>query len=386
VAVIERESAGFGASGRNAGHLTPTIGKDLPSLLRVFGRQRARRLVALAERAIGHVEELIERHEIECAYHPGGNVIAAIHECQHARLERAARAASELGAQAVWLAPEDMRKRGLPECFSAGVLEGRGGVLDPARYVWGLRRAVLEAGAELYEHTPLLRIEEAPRVVLHTPRGLLVADRVVLATNAYTPESGRLRSVVLPMIVSLFRTAPLAEEQRAALGWPGREGIYTAHEALESYHLTADRRIVGGARFVRYGFGARRAPEHHPPTFAALERLFRERFPGLDVAIEEFWSGPIAFTLDFLPALGCTGRFRNLFYAIGYAGHGIPLASFAGRMLADWIAGREGPGRELIERRRPPLPPEPLRWLVARGLVGLFDWLDGRVDRRVRSL
>jgi glycine/D-amino acid oxidase-like deaminating enzyme len=385
VAVLERAFAGHGASGRNAGHLTPTIGKDLPTLLRVFGRERAGRLARLAETAIEHVEATIARHAIDCDYVPAGNVVAAVHASQHPRLERAAAAARELGLRAEWLATGDMRKRGLPGAFTAGVLESLGGVLDPARYVRGLRDAALAAGAGLFEETPVLRIEQGSRLVLHAPRGRLRAERAVLATNAFTPELGWLRRRVLPMVVSLFRTAPLSPAQRAALGWRGREGLYTAHEALESYRLTADGRIVGGARYARAALGARRAPEVHPPTFRALERRFRERFPGLDVAVESFWSGPIAFTLDFLPLVGRGGRHGNVWHAVAYAGHGLALASYAGRMLADEMAGRDGPGRVLSERWCPPLPPEPLRWLVARGITAGLEWLDRRTDRRARA-
>ncbi|HME71389.1 MAG TPA: FAD-binding oxidoreductase [Myxococcota bacterium] len=385
VAVLERETAGFGASGRNAGHLTPTIGKDLPTLLAVFGRERTRALVHLAETAIAHVEDWIREHAIACEYEPVGNVMAAVHASQEARLERAARVATEMGARAEWLSREAMRKRGLPEAFTAGVLESAGGILQPALYVRGLRQAALAAGAELYEQTPVLKIHEGPRVALETPRGRVVADRVVLATNAYTSELGVLRSVALPMRVTLFRTAPLTAAQRDQLDWHGREGIYTAHEMLESYRLTADDRIVGGSKVVRARFGGGVPEDDDPATRALLEQTFRDRFPGLDAPIERFWGGPIAFTLDFLPAIGVTGRFRNLYYAIAYAGHGLALASLAGQVIADWIAGRDGPGAILHQRWRPPLPPEPLRWLVVRALTGWFGAVDARVDRRVRA-
>jgi glycine/D-amino acid oxidase-like deaminating enzyme len=385
VAVVERETAGFGASGRNAGHLTPTIGKDLPTLLTVYGRERARALVRLAETAVEHVERSIESFRIDCEYEPVGNVMAAVHTSQQPRLERAARAAVELGARASWLDREQMRKRGLPETFVAGVHEAAGGILQPALLVTGLARAARAAGATLYERSPVLAIEEGPRATLVTPRGRLRADRVVLATNAYTPGLGRLRSVALPMRVTLFRTAPLSPAQRERLDWRGREGIYTAHEMLESYRLTADQRIVGGAKKVRWRLGAGAPEEDDAATRALLERAFRDRFPGLDAPIERFWGGPIAFALDFLPALGVAGRFRNLYYAIAYAGHGVALASYAGQVLSDWIAGRESPGRILYERFRPPLPPEPLRWLLVRALTGWLGALDARVDRRARE-
>src|SRR5918992_3954930 len=273
VVVLERDYAGFGASGRNAGHLTPTIGKDLPTLLRLYGPERAGALV----------------------------------------------------------------------------------------------RAV-EAGARLWESTPVDAITNGPRVRVETPRGSGSAPICVIATNAYTPRLGRLRSAVAPLHVSLFATAPLTAEQRERVGWAGGEGIYTAHEILESYRLTADARIVGGSRHVRWPYGGRALPDDDPETFAALEAMFRARFPELpDVVVERCWSGPIALTLDFLPAIGRSGRHDNVLFGIGYNGHGVAQASYSGTLLAKLASGEDPGHPELLGRRRVPMPPEPLRTLWARG-------------------
>lgn len=385
VVLIEQQQIGFGASGRNAGHLTPTIGKDLPTLGKLYGAERARALVALAETAVGHVESLIERHGIDCDYEAVGNLIAAVHPRQHKVVDRAAAAAERFGADAELLDAAALAARGVPPGFSRALHLRRGGILDPARYVLGLAGAVADAGVEIYEHTPVRRIVDGERLTVETPGGLVRADLVVLATNAWTPALGHLRHTILPIEVTLFRTAPLDELARQGLDWRGREGIYTAHEMLESYRLTADHRIVGGAKLVRYGFGGRMPDE---PSERVAERLlgaFRDRFPTLaDVAITDVWSGPIAFALDFLPWVGRTGRFGNVLYAAGWAGHGIALASYAGPMLADLLTGGDGPGWPLWDRRWLPLPPEPLRWLTVRALTAGFGLVDRRVDRAVR--
>src|SRR5262249_36189270 len=151
---------------------------------------------------------------------------------------------------------------------------------------------------------------------------------------------GWLGGTIVRLQVYLFATAPLGERERADIGWRGHEGIYTAHEMLESYRLTDDHRIVGGAKTVRYGF-AGPALAAYPWMVALLEDPFRARFPELrEVAVTHRWGGPIAFALDFLPAVGVTGAYRNVFYSVGYAGHGIAMASYAGTMLADLLLGR----------------------------------------------
>jgi len=384
VVVLEAEHVGFGASGRNAGHLTPVVGKDLPTLAALF-RARAPALVALAELAVAHVERTIAEHGIDCAYEPVGNLLAAVHPTQHHVLDGAAKAAAALGLAHEVLEPDAMRARDVPVGFTRGLLMKRGGLLHPGRYVRGLRRIAEAAGARVFERTPVVRLEAGLPAVLVTPAGRVRARAVVLGTNAWTPALGWLRGTIARFHVYLFATAPLDEAQRAALGWRGREGIYTAHEMLESWRLTDDHRIVGGAKTVRYGFGGR-ALADRPATYAFLERAFRDRFPALrDVPVTHRWGGPIAFALDFLPAVGVGGVHRNVFYSAGYAGHGIALASYAGTMIADLLLGRDGPGRALWGHRKVPMPPEPLRWLVARALVGAFGAMDGRVDRLARA-
>jgi glycine/D-amino acid oxidase-like deaminating enzyme len=279
----------------------------------------------------------------------------------------------------------ELADRGLPRFVSCGILEERGGVLHPGKYVRALREQAIEAGARLCESTPADAIADGSGVRIETPRGSVSAPICVIATNAYTPRLGRLRSAVAPLYVSLFVTAPLTDEQRERVGWAGSEGIYTAHEVLESFRLTADGRIVGGSRQVRWSYGGRALPDQDSEISAALEAMFRDRFPELtDVAPERYWSGPIAMTFDFLPAIGRSGRDNNVLFGIGYNGHGVAQASYVGTLLAKMASGEDPGHPELLGRRRLPMPPEPLRSLWARGLLGGLRMLDQRTDERAQ--
>jgi glycine/D-amino acid oxidase-like deaminating enzyme len=379
-AIVERDYAGFGASGRNAGHLTPTIGKDLPSLLRGFGRERGGALVKLADGAVEHVESTITDRAIDCDYEPVGNVVAGITAAQSRRLERAARAGIELGAALSTLEPDELRSRGLPAAFTCGYLEERGGILNPVRYLRGLRNAATDAGAELWERSPVLEIEPAGEdLVLRTPRGELRCRHLVIATNAFSRELGRPARGPVPIRVCLMVSEPLTPETRQRLGWEGREGIYTAHEVLESHRWTADDRILSGSRYVRYGEALQ---ARDPDVFAKVEAMFRLRFPELDgIAVARFWTGPIGFNLNFLPWVGRDADARTS-WAVGFAGHGVALASLAGTWLARLATGEEAGVEELTGARRIPMPPEPLRGLIARGLIAGLERLDARSDRR----
>jgi len=285
------------------------------------------------------------------------------------------------------LSTEELTERELPAYINCGYFEAKGGVLNPGKYVRGLREAAVGAGAKLFEGTRVSSIVEGTgpgkrRIRVETPRGRVTAEHCVLATNAFTPELGWLRTHIVPLRVSLFATEPLSAEQREWVGWGGREGTYTAHEILESYRLTADDRILGGSRYIAYAWGSRIPPDDDPEVAAGLERMFRARFPELpDVAVERYWSGPIAISLDFLPSIGRTGKGDNIYYAIGCAGHGVAMMSHLGTRLAGMVLrGEPGPAA-LTTRRRIPVPPEPFRWVVARGIMRALEALDRRTDR-----
>jgi gamma-glutamylputrescine oxidase len=386
VAVLEQDFAGAGASGRNAGHLTPTIGKDLPTLLRMFGRTRAEALVRFADDAVAYTEKTIADLSIDCDYVGSGNVLAGVHPKQEPRLRKAARTAAELGGHVRFLASEQMRERGLPPAFLCGVLEERGGTLHPGNYVMGLRRRALEAGVRLFERSQVETLEDGSPVHARCRRGVVTADRALIATNAYTPALGWKRRALAPLRVSLFETEPLSQAQLGALGWHGREGVYTAHEILESYRLTLRGTIVGGSKVIRYAWGSRLPEGYDPDAFAVIERGFRERFPELATAsIATFWGGWIGLTLDFLPLIGATGASGNVLYGLGYAGHGVAQATLMGALLAERAHGRRHPCEAALARKERAWPPEPFRWLGAKLLNGTLSLLDARTDRQIRT-
>lgn len=385
VVVLERDFAGSGASGRNAGHLTPTIGKDLPTVLRLFGRERASALVRFADAAVDHTAEIIRKHEIDCDYHASGNLLAGLLPKHEPRLLKAAETARELGAHVRFLDGGELRERSVPPAFTCAVFEERGGTLHPGRYVAGLRELAIRSGVRLHEDTPLLELRDGLRVEARTPGGTVTAPAAVLATNAYTASLGRRRRHVAPVRVSLFETERLDTGTREALGWHGREGIYSAHEMLENYRLTAHGTLTGGSKVVRYRYGSSLAPGLDPRAFAAIEAAFRERFPSLGhVPVAHFWGGWIGMTLDFLPQLGSEGSHANVHFGTGFNGHGIAQATLVGAMLAKRCLDQEHEHEAALRRRLWPWPPEPLRWLGARLILRTLHAIDAHTDRQIR--
>ena len=164
--------------------------------------------------------------------------------------------------------------------------------------------------------------------------------------------------------------------------WKGREGIYTAHEALESYRWTDDGRILGGSKFVRYRYGSKALPDVNDKVAADLEATFHARFPELsDVAVSDHWGGPIGMNLNFLPALGRLGKKKNIVYAIGYAGHGLSMATYAGTLVSELIQQGASEDADVV-RPGLPIPPEPITWLTVQAIIRFLERGDRAVDAK----
>jgi glycine/D-amino acid oxidase-like deaminating enzyme len=385
--ILEREFCGYGASGRNAGHLTPTICKDMPTAIMLFGRERAGKLASFADHCVETAEQLIANLGIDCDYHASGNIMSVVHPAQEARLRKATAAARAIGARVRFIEPGEMRERGIPKAFLCGALEEAGGTLHPGKLVMGLRRAALDAGIRIYEQTKVQHVTRDTPARVITDRCTVSADRVVMASNAWTPEIGEPGHRLFAFNVTLFETDPLTDAQVDAIGgWPGREGIYTAHESLVSYRLTAQRTLIGGSRHVRYFFGGKPSAHGGAEDASMMANLdeFRDRFPALDdLGFAHAWSGWIGMTMNFMPIIGESPRRPGLYYGVGYNGHGVAQALKVGELLAGRIQGRDDPWYAVISRKPAYLPPEPFRWLGVRSLLGLVNAIDAHRNRQI---
>ena len=358
VVVLEAEFCGRGASSRNAGHLTPTIAGD-PQLLATVYRRRAPELIRVADGALRFTKELMARHAIACDFEPVGNVSAALTTGQ---LRRAASIAKTLAACGEEVDFVEGRAWGLPEGFLGGILERQGGLLDPGKFAQGMRDALRASSARVHEGTQVAHIEAGRSgVVVRTAGGRVRADRVLLATNVYTRDLPFApHRAVAPVYVTLAETEPVDPERLAATGWTSRSGLYTQHVILENYRPTARGTVVLGTRLVQRPGGpvVERAPDHS--VVEDLARGFHERFPSLgDVRLCRAWGGWIAMTPSWLPVAGEAAH--NVFYALGYNGHGLSQAPYLGALVADMMAG--DPVSEdlaVLWRDRPRFAPAPL--------------------------
>lgn len=387
VVVLERDFAGFGASGRNAGYLAGGQGLEYDLFLKRVGHDQARTIVGFYEEGVAYVERKLGEYGIDCDYNASGIIRAGVHPSQEKTLRANMQTGIDLGAPARFLDQAEMRARGIPPAFLFGYFTSNGGTLDPGKYVMGLRRAALEAGVKIYENTALLSYAEGEAVLCETARGRARAPVLVLATNAYTPQLGLLGDKVMPLRVSAIETEPLSAAQLATLGWPRREGIVTQHFVMESHRLTARNTLVLTTKRLHYAYGARTPNVPDDAAYRALAAALRERFPTLsDVAVRSCWSGYISFAYDALPVVGETGTRQNILYAAGCSGHGVGTQSLMGLLLAERIRGVEHPLLSALRHKTPSTLPEPLQWCVMKSMLGVAHMLDDHVNRKARTL
>jgi glycine/D-amino acid oxidase-like deaminating enzyme len=383
VVVLEAETAGFGASGRNGGFLSSSLTHGLQNGLSRFADE----LPALERLGLDNYRGLLadlDRLGIDCDLEETGEIDVATEPYQLGELEEAATLARAHGHEVELLDEAAMRAE-VDSPLYLGGLWHRGGnaLVDPGKLADGLRRAALEAGVRLHERTPVTRLEPG---VVHTRHGRVDAHRVLLATSAYPPLLRALRRRVVAVYDYVLVTEPLAAAQWDAVGWRNRQGLADGGNQFHYYRPTADGRILYGGFEAVYRFGGPVAAhlDDHEPTFALLAQHFFATFPQLEgLRFSHRWGGAIdtcsRFSVFFDTAFG--GRVAA---ALGYTGLGVGATRFGARVALDLLDGRETEATRLryVQTKPVPFPPEPLRAAVIQLTRNRLAAADRRAGRR----
>jgi glycine/D-amino acid oxidase-like deaminating enzyme len=384
VVLLEGARVGYGASGRNCGLVLPFIGgaEAIAHRLVEAGRiDEARKVFEATSAGIGLIEDLVATRGVECEWERVENLFGALTPRQEARLEREQRMYGALGLEATWLPESELRQRVDVAGYRGALTVPSSGMLNPAKLATGLLALARAGGVEVHEESPVVEITAGTTVGVRTPLGAVRAPVLVMATNAYTHHLGFLRGRILPIHSFSIASAPLTEAQIAALSWGGRHPLYDVRSFFDLFRLTADNRILlsGGDGFYCYGGAAVDGEGHR--DYGRLERVFRRLFPALaDVPITHRWAGHVGVPLDRVPTIGAFGPAHNVFFAGGYAGHGVPVAVLAGRLLRDLVAGEPlHPVYDFMLNRKPPRAPgEPLTSLGFGFAKRYMRWDDAR--------
>jgi glycine/D-amino acid oxidase-like deaminating enzyme len=339
VAVLESETIGWGASSRNGGMVLTGMKLGVNKLISMYGRELTRRMYAASLATIDCVEQIVREEKIDCDFSRCGHLEVA---CKQKHFDDYARQADVIAREfnhALRVVQRNELSAEIGSCiYYGGMVDEVSAGLNPARYVAGLGRAAIKAGAEIFEHTPVQSVERESSQgeagwKVSTSRGALWAREVFVATSGYTgAATPALRRKIIPIGSFIITTEVLREELARELSPRGRM-IYDSKHYLYYYRLTPDRRMLFGGRAAFF-------PENERTVRSSAEILRRgmvEVYPQLrDVKVEYVWGGTLDFAFDIMPH---AGQMEGLYYALGYAGHGVAMATYQGQKMAELMAG-----------------------------------------------
>jgi glycine/D-amino acid oxidase-like deaminating enzyme len=391
IVLLERETLGYGASGRNGGWVSGFFSGPARAYERGAsgGRAPVRELQRAMFETVREIARMAAELGIDADLCHGGQLTVALGAAQRARLEQelAHARALGLGEQDVrLLSAAELRERVDVAGAEAASYTPHVARVHPAKLLAGLAAAAALAGVRIHERTPVEAIS-AHRA--HTAAGAVNARWVIRATEGYTAELPGARRQLVPINSSMVVTEPLPERVWAQIGWRGCELLSDAAHVFVYLQRTADGRIAIGGRGVPYRYGSRTGGlgETAPATVASLRERLEAMFPAAAGAvIEHAWSGVLGVARDWCVSVQADAT-SGLASAGGYAGEGVAASNLAARILRDLVLGRDSELVRLpwVAHRARRWEPEPLRWCAIRGLYALYRRADAAEAARGRT-
>ena len=349
VAVLESETIGWGASSRNGGMVLTGLKLGVNQLISMYGRERTARMYAASLATIDCVEQIIRDEAIDCDFSRCGHLEVA---CKQKHFDDYARQAAvierEFNHKLHVVQRQELNAEIGSAIYYGGMVDEVSAACNPARYVAGIASSAMRAGAEVFEHTRVESITRESRAgevgwKISTSRGTGVegqvwAHDVFVGTSGYTGSATpALRKRIIPIgsfiIATEILPAPLASELS-----PRNRMIYDSKNYLYYYRLTPDRRMLFGGRAAFF-------PENEQTIRRSAEILRRGMigvYPQLaDAKIDFAWGGTLDFAFDIMPH---AGQLDGMYYAVGYAGHGVAMATYQGQKIAELMASDRAGG------------------------------------------
>lgn len=341
VVVLEAETAGWGASSRNGGMVLPGLKLGTGQLIARYGTEATRQMYAATLASIDTVERIVREEEIDCDFSRCGHLAVASKRKHFEGFKRSAEAiAREFNHTVHIIEQHELDSEVGSTAYFGGMVDEVSAGVNPARYVAGLGSAAVRAGAVIHERTRLLTLQREPKNGaqgwrLQTSRGAFWAQDVLIATSGYTSSATpALQKKVIPIGSFIIVTEVLPAELALEV-IPRNRMIYDSKNYLHYYRLTPDRRMLFGGRAAFF-------PETHSTIQSSAEILrlgMIEVFPQLkELEVQYAWGGTLDFTFDIMPH---AGQLDGLHFALGYAGHGVAMATYLGALMADAIAGEK---------------------------------------------
>lgn len=332
VVLLEAHRVGWGASGRNGGQVGTGLNKDQAELESLFGKTQAKALWDLSLEAVNLCKALIHKHTISCDLQAG-----IIHADHHQRFVAGSREFAEklqrdYDYQDIHFLDQSALQQELHSpLYYGGVLNLGAAHLHPLNYALGLAQAAQQAGVTIYEYSPVLSYSNGSQVEVKTEQGIVTAEYLILACNGYLDNlEPKVASRVMPINNYIVATEPLTEAQTQDL-IPNRYAVADSAFVVNYFRLSADNRLLfGGGESYSFKFPENIPALVHPRMLAVFPQL-------ADAKLDYAWGGTLAVTANRLPYF--TRLQPNVFSVSGYSGHGVALATLAGKLLSEVIAG-----------------------------------------------
>ena len=394
IVVLEAGETASGASGRNGGFLDASITHGFQNGLRRWPKEFPA-LLAMGMKNLDEIESTIERLGIQCDYLRVGELSVASEPHQVEELKAEMEISPRYNIRAELYDRAGIQGIVKSPLFIGGLIyPDLTALVNPAQLAWGLRKACLDLGVRLYEHSAVTKLEEdRDHVTAYTKRGSVRASRVALGTNAFPPLLKRLSYYVIPVYDYVLVTEPLTSAQRGSIGWDGREGISDASRQFHYTRTTADGRILWGGYDARYywnnGFGPHL--EKDQASFARLAEHFFQAFPQLEgIRFTHAWGGAIDTCSRFSPFWGRAHHGKTA-YALGYTGLGVGASRFGARVILDILdeCQTERTKLQMVRTKPLPFPPEPFRSIgvqLSRWSMAQADLNQGRENLWLRTM
>ncbi len=339
VAVLEANTIGWGASSRNGGMTLTGLKVGMQTVMKKYGRDTARRLFQCSLDSVNTVEEIVEEENIDCGFARYGHLYVANKPNHYDSFKDEVEFMKKEFDHDIQLVPPNELKNEIgSDHYHGALMDKVSGGLNPAQYVAGLARAAERAGATLHARARVNSLERrekrfspalAPGAsVIQTERGSLTAESILVGTSGYTSGvTKRLQKKIVPIGSFIIATERLSDELASELS-PKNRMIFDSMHYLNYFRLWDNRMIFGGrAAFF---------PENPNTIQRSAEILQREMiqvYPQLkDVKIEYVWGGTLDFAFDMMTHVG---EMDGIYYSLGYAGHGVAMASHLGKTVAE---------------------------------------------------
>ncbi|MBR9865747.1 MAG: FAD-binding oxidoreductase [Oceanospirillales bacterium] len=332
VVVLEATRIGFGASGRNGGQIVHSYSRDIDFIEKHYGHRTGTEMGKMAFEGGKIIRRLVDQYQIQCDLKDGGIFAACNNKQLHEMEQKKALWEAHGHTQLEMLSADSIKNCVGSNRYAGGLLDKSGGHFHPLNLVLGEAAALESLGGVIYEDSAVTRVQEGDKAVIHTEKGSVTADFVIVAGNAYLGGLiPKLEQKAMPCGTQVITTAPLSEAQQKEL-LPQDNCVEDCNYLLDYFRLSGDGRLIYGGG-VTYGA---REPDR---IEALIVPNMLKTFPQLKgVKVDYAWTGNFLLTLMRLPQFGRIGK--NIYYAQGYSGHGVTSSHLAGKVLCDAIQGQ----------------------------------------------